>query len=46
MQRLPTGRYAPGMHLLYIAQSFSNEMASGQARIAELNQRVMAGSIN
>lgn len=46
VQRLPTGRYAPGMHLLYIAQSFSNEMASGQARIAELNQRVIAGSNN
>ncbi|EHN5173282.1 helix-turn-helix domain-containing protein [Salmonella enterica] len=45
-QRLESGRYAPGMQLLYIAQSFSNEMAAGQARIAELNQRVLAGSKN
>ncbi|EBU1221930.1 TPA: helix-turn-helix domain-containing protein [Salmonella enterica subsp. enterica serovar Java] len=46
VQRLDTGRYAPGMQLLYIAQAFSNEMAAGQARIAELNQRVLAGSHN
>ncbi|EAT8050051.1 helix-turn-helix domain-containing protein [Salmonella enterica] len=46
VQRLDTGRYAPGMQLLYIAQAFSNEMAAGQARIAELNQRVLAGSNN
>ncbi|HAF2130150.1 TPA: IclR family transcriptional regulator [Salmonella enterica] len=45
-QRLETGRYAPGMQLLHIAQAFSNEMAAGQARIAELNQRVLAGSHN
>lgn len=45
-QRLESGRYAPGMQLLYIAQAFSNEMAAGQARIAELNQRVLAGSHN
>ncbi|EAS0531575.1 helix-turn-helix domain-containing protein [Salmonella enterica] len=45
-QRLESGRYAPGMQLLYIAQAFSNEMAAGQARIAELNQRVLAGSNN
>ncbi|EOC0700899.1 helix-turn-helix domain-containing protein [Salmonella enterica subsp. enterica serovar Kokomlemle] len=45
-QRLETGRYAPGMQLLYIAQAFSNEMATAQARIAELNQRVLAGSHN
>lgn len=44
--RLESGRYAPGMQLLYIAQAFSNEMAAGQARIAELNQRVLAGSHN
>lgn len=46
VQRLDTGRYAPGMQLLHIAQAFSNEMAAGQARIAELNQRVLAGSNN
>ncbi|ECP1315043.1 IclR family transcriptional regulator [Salmonella enterica] len=45
-QRLESGRYAPGMQLLYIAQAFSNEMAAGQARIAELNQLVLAGSNN
>lgn len=45
-QRLESGRYAPGMQLLYIAQAFSNEMAAGQARISELNQRVLAGSQN
>ncbi|EBO7332130.1 helix-turn-helix domain-containing protein [Salmonella enterica] len=45
-QRLESGRYAPGMQLLHIAQAFSNEMAAGQARIAELNQRVLAGSNN
>ncbi|EBX7641423.1 helix-turn-helix domain-containing protein [Salmonella enterica subsp. enterica serovar Newport] len=45
-QRLESGRYAPGMQLLYIAQAFSNEMAAGQARIAELNQRVLTGSKN
>ncbi|HFW3086954.1 TPA: helix-turn-helix domain-containing protein [Salmonella enterica subsp. enterica serovar Reading] len=46
VQRLESGRYAPGMQLLYIAQAFSNEMATAQARIAELNQRVLAGSHN
>ena len=46
IQRLDNGRYAPGMQLLYIAQAFSNEMAAGQARISELNQRVLAGSQN
>ncbi|MCH5442829.1 helix-turn-helix domain-containing protein [Salmonella enterica subsp. enterica serovar Muenchen] len=46
VQRLENGRYAPGMQLLFIAQAFSNEMAAGQARIAELNQRVLAGSNN
>ncbi|EMX9753066.1 helix-turn-helix domain-containing protein [Salmonella enterica] len=45
-QRLESGRYAPGMQLLFIAQAFSNEMATAQARIAELNQRVLAGSHN
>lgn len=45
-QKLDSGRYAPGMQLLQIAQSFSNEMANTQARIAEMNQRVLAGSKN
>lgn len=45
-QRLESGRYVPGMQLLCIAQAFSNEMATAQARIAELNQRVLAGSKN
>lgn len=45
-QKLDSGRYAPGMQLLQIAQSFSNEMANTQARITEMNQRVLAGSRN
>ncbi|AKH64892.1 MULTISPECIES: helix-turn-helix domain-containing protein [Photorhabdus] len=45
-QKLSSGRYAPGMQLLQIAQSFSNEMANTQARITEMNQRVLAGSRN
>ncbi|MCT8348853.1 MULTISPECIES: helix-turn-helix domain-containing protein [Photorhabdus] len=45
-QKLGSGRYAPGMQLLQIAQSFSNEMANTQARITEMNQRVLAGSRN
>lgn len=46
VQRLESGRYAPGMVLLQISQSFASEMASTQARISEMNQRVMAGSFN
>ncbi|CAM3725923.1 MULTISPECIES: helix-turn-helix domain-containing protein [Xenorhabdus] len=45
-QKLDSGRYAPGMQLLQIAQSFSNEMSNTQARITEMNQRVLAGSRN
>ncbi|MGV7960442.1 helix-turn-helix domain-containing protein [Photorhabdus tasmaniensis] len=45
-QKLGSGRYVPGMQLLQIAQSFSNEMANTQARITEMNQRVLAGSRN
>ncbi|MEG2663539.1 MAG: helix-turn-helix domain-containing protein [Hafnia sp.] len=45
-QKLDSGRYAPGMQLLQIAQSFSNEMANTQTRIAEMSQRVLAGSKN
>lgn len=46
VQRLETGRYIPGMQLLYIAQAFSNEMAAAQTRINEINQRVLSGSQN
>ena len=42
--RLETGRFAPGMALLQIAQAHANEMANAQARINEINQRVLAGS--
>jgi DNA-binding IclR family transcriptional regulator len=45
-QRLESGRYAPGMQLLQIAQSFASEMAATQTRIAEMNQRVLSGSRN
>lgn len=44
VQRLDTGRYAPGMQLLQISQSFASEMATSQARITEMSQRVLAGS--
>ncbi|HEY0286278.1 MAG TPA: helix-turn-helix domain-containing protein [Pseudomonas sp.] len=42
--RLDTGRFAPGMQLLQIAQAHANEMATAQNRINEINQRVLAGS--
>lgn len=42
--KLDTGRYAPGIQLLQIAMAHSTEMARGQDRINEINQRVMAGS--
>lgn len=42
--RLDTGRYAPGMALLQIAQAHANEMANAQNRINEINQRVLAGA--
>jgi DNA-binding IclR family transcriptional regulator len=42
--RLDTGRFAPGISLLQIAQSYSNEMSSAQQRINETNQRVLAGA--
>ncbi len=42
--RLETGRFAPGMALLQIAQAHANEMASAQNRINEINQRVLAGA--
>lgn len=42
--KLDTGRYAPGIALLQIAQAHANEMASAQNRINEINQRVLAGA--
>ncbi|OWJ91090.1 IclR family transcriptional regulator [Pseudomonas sp. A46] len=42
--KLDTGRYAPGIALLQIAQAHANEMAEAQNRINEINQRVLAGA--
>ena len=42
--KLDNGRFAPGVQLLQIAMAHSTEMARGQDRINEINQRVMAGS--
>lgn len=42
--KLDSGRYAPGIALLQIAQAHANEMASAQHRINEINQRVLAGA--
>jgi DNA-binding IclR family transcriptional regulator len=42
--RLDTGRFAPGIALLQIAQAHANEMANAQHRINEINQRVAAGA--
>ena len=42
--RLDTGRFAPGIALLQIAQAHANEMAQAQQRINEINQRVLAGA--
>lgn len=42
--RLDTGRFAPGIALLQIAQAHANEMANAQHRINEINQRVLAGA--
>ena len=44
--KLDTGRFAPGMALLQIAQAHTNEMSHAQSRITEINQRVFAGSHN
>lgn len=44
--KLDSGRYAHGVVMLQIAQSYANEMNRAQARINELQQRVHAGSIN
>ncbi|WP_339665833.1 helix-turn-helix domain-containing protein [uncultured Pseudomonas sp.] len=42
--QLDTGRFAPGMQLLQIAQATANELDSAQARIREINQRMLAGA--
>ncbi len=42
--KLDTGRFAPGIALLQIAQAHANEMATAQNRINEINQRVLAGA--
>lgn len=44
--RLDTGRFAPGIALLQIAQAHANEMARATDRIHELSQRVLAGAGN
>lgn len=42
--KLDTGRFAPGIALLQVAQAHANEMANAQNRINEINQRVLAGA--
>ncbi|MNJ30231.1 IclR helix-turn-helix domain protein [compost metagenome] len=42
--KLDTGRFAPGIALLQIAQAHAEEMARMQGRINEINQRVLAGA--
>jgi len=42
--KLDTGRFAPGVALLQIAQAHAEEMARMQGRINEINQRVLAGA--
>lgn len=42
--KLDTGRFAPGMALLQIAQAHAEEMSRMQGRINEINQRVLAGT--
>lgn len=44
--RLDTGRYAPSIATLQIAQAHANEMARVNNRMNEINQRVMAGALN
>ncbi len=44
--KLDTGRFAPGIALLQIAQSHADEMSRATARISEINQRVAAGARN
>lgn len=42
--RLDSGRFAPGMALLQLAQATANELSLAQAHINEVNQRMLAGS--
>ncbi|UQY32629.1 helix-turn-helix domain-containing protein [Pseudomonas fulva] len=42
--KLDNGRFAPSIALLQIAQAHANEMDRMQGRLAEINQRVLAGS--
>lgn len=42
--KLDSGRFAPGIALLQIAQAHAEEMARAQNRINEINQRVLAGT--
>ncbi|MCC4259212.1 helix-turn-helix domain-containing protein [Pseudomonas aestusnigri] len=42
--RLDTGRFAPGMQLLQIAQATAMELGAAEARIREINQRMLAGA--
>ncbi len=41
--RLHTGRYAPSIALLQIAQAHAEHCAQIQTRISEVNQRITAG---
>lgn len=42
--RLDNGRYAPSVALLQISQAHAEEVARLNSRIAEINQRITAGS--
>ena len=42
--KLDTGRFAPGIALLQIAQAHAQEMQYTQNRINEINQRILAGA--
>ena len=42
--RLESGRFAPSIMLLQIAQAHANEMAKAKGRIEEIEQRVHAGA--
>ena len=42
--QLDSGRYAPGVALLQIAQAHADEMSRAQRRIDELDRRVSAGA--
>lgn len=43
--KLETGRFAPGIALLQIAQAHANEMDRARRRMDEIGQRVLAGSL-